>query len=182
MKKSGVEEAVGSLILALGEDLERSGLRDTPKRVASFLAEFSVNNSRVDMTYPKKFIKLFDEPTLLEKTQIITVRAIPFCSLCEHHLMPFFGTADISYIPSEGKILGISKFSRIVNYFSKKLQNQERLTEQIANFLFENIPMLWLKVEIAAEHMCMAYRGTMALGSKTKTEVAKGEKPLSLNL
>ena len=179
-KKIEIEKAVGSLILSMGENLERSGICDTPKRVASFLSEFSVNNLKTDSVYPKKFIKLFDEPELAGRLQVVTVSDIPFYSLCEHHLMPFFGTANISYVPSEGKILGLSKFSRIVNYFSKRLQTQERLTEQIADFLFENIPSMWLKVEVMAEHMCMMFRGAKALGSKTKTEVTRGKKPSCL--
>ena len=169
-----LNDAVGSLLLALGEDLGRSGLCDTPNRVARFLSQFAVVDSKAESTSLKGLVKLFDEPALFGTNQVVDVDYIPFFSLCEHHLLPFFGTVSISYVPSEGKVLGLSKFSRIVDHFSKKLQTQERFTESLASFLFENIPSLWLKVEVEAEHMCMLARGVKALGSKTRTQVCKG--------
>ena len=112
---------------------------------------------------------------MVGRSQIVEVSNVPFFTFCEHHLLPFFGTVDILYIPSEGKILGLSKFCRIVDYFSRKFQNQERLTEQIASFVFENVPSLGVKVVARAQHMCMVARGIKALGSETRTEVVKGQ-------
>ncbi len=172
--QSDLISAVGSVLSALGEDLGRSGLCGTPNRVARFISQFAVVDSKAENTSLKRLVKLFDEPSLDGSDQVVSVECIPFFSLCEHHLLPFFGTVSISYVPSEGRILGLSKFSRIVDHFSKKLQTQERFTESLASFLFENIPSLWLKVEVEAEHMCMLARGVKALGSKTRTRVCKG--------
>ena len=167
--------AVKLFLESVGESLDRDGIKDTPERVVKYFSTFTPQNQESDTEEPKKFIKLFVEPTLLGKKQAVEVSSIPFFTFCEHHLLPFFGTVDILYIPSKGKILGLSKFCRIVDYFSRKFQNQERLTEQIASFVFENVPSLGVKVIAKAQHMCMVARGIKAIGIETKTEVIKGE-------
>lgn len=170
-----MERAVGLFLESVGENLKREGIDGTPKRVVKYFSTFTPQNPLIDAEYPKKFVKLFLEASLVGKEQLVEVSSIPFFTFCEHHLLPFFGTVDISYIPSEGKILGLSKFGRIVEYFSKKFQNQERITDQIANFVFSNIPSKGVRVVARAQHMCMIARGIKALGSETKTEVVKGE-------
>ncbi len=175
VKEIEIRRAVELLLNALGEDSSREGIKDTPARVAKFLSEFSSQNERINIETEKKLVKIFYEPKTFNSNQMVTVKDIPFCSLCEHHLLPFFGTVDISYIPKIGKILGLSKFSRVVNYFSKKLQTQERLTEQIAEFLFSNVSSTWLKVTVRAVHICVVARGARSVGSSTETEVTKGK-------
>lgn len=173
-KEEKISALVRELLKVLGEDVIREGLENTPRRVAKFFSGFSPQSKIESVELLENYVKLFYEPSLLNSNQVVTVESIPFCSLCEHHLLPFFGTVDVSYIPKDGKILGLSKFSRIIEYFSKKLQMQERLTEQIADFLFGNVPSKWLKVTINATHICVIARGIKSVGSETKTEVVKG--------
>ena len=104
----------------------------------------------------------------------MVVRDIPLYSVCEHHLLPFIGKAHIAYIPQGGKIIGLSKFSRIVDCFARRPQVQERLTAQVADFLFENLQPLGVAVLIEAEHLCMTMRGARAAGSKTQTSALRG--------
>ena len=173
MNERKLEQSVKLFLESLGEDVCREGLRDTPSRFVSFFSSFTPRFCGSDDVLAKRVVKLFDEPSLVGKDQVVSVDGIPFFSLCEHHLMPFYGTVSVAYVPSEGKILGLSKFARIVDYFGKKLQTQERFTEQVATFLFKNIPCKWLKVIVVAQHMCMIARGAKALGSSTKTESIK---------
>lgn len=166
--KEKVKKAVFDILEAVGEDPTREGLIETPLRVANMFSEifsgYDQNN--------KDCIKLFDEPG--SSAQIITVKDIQFHSMCEHHLMPFFGKIDIAYIPKNDKILGLSKFSRIVNSFSKKLQVQERLTSEIAEFLYDNVQPEGVLVVAKASHLCTTMRGVKSLNSKTKTMCALG--------
>ena len=166
--KKKIEKAILDILNAIGENPNRQGLLETPKRVANMFSEifsgYSQNN--------ENFIKLFDEPGSSE--QIITIKDIPFHSMCEHHLMPFFGKVDLAYIPRNDQILGISKFSRIVDSFSKKLQVQEKLTSQIAEFLYNNVSPEGILVTIEAVHLCTTMRGIKSLNSKTKTMCALG--------
>ena len=166
--KEKVKKAVLDILEAVGEDPTRDGLIETPSRVANMFSEIF---SGYDQN-SEDFIKLFDEPG--SSGQIITVKDIQFHSICEHHLMPFFGKIDIAYIPKNDKILGLSKFSRIVNSFSKKLQVQERLTSEIAEFLYDNIQPEGILVVAKASHLCTTMRGVKALNSKTKTMCALG--------
>ena len=162
-----IEKAVYEILEAVGEDPERAGLKETPKRVARMYAEmFSGLNED-----PKQHLKLFDEKSADE---MVIVRDIPFASMCEHHLLPFVGKAHIAYIPSDNKIIGLSKFARIVDNFAKKPQVQERLTHDIADFLEENLNPKGVAVIIEAEHMCMSIRGAKASGSKTQTSALRG--------
>ena len=105
---------------------------------------------------------------------MVIVKDIPFYSMCEHHLLPFFGMAHIGYIPSDNKIIGLSKLARIVNNFAKKPQVQERLTSDIADFLNDNLQPKGVAVIMEAEHMCMTMRGVKSAGSKTQTSALRG--------
>lgn len=163
-----IEKAVTSLLEAVGEDPNREGLKETPQRVARMLEEiFSGIGSN-----PKEYLKIFDEAG--ENNELVLVRDIPLYSVCEHHLLPFIGKANIAYIPRDGKIIGLSKFTRIVDCFARKPQVQERLTSQIADFLYEELNPLGVAVFIEAEHLCMTMRGARAAGSVTQTSALRG--------
>ena len=162
-----VEQAVYQLLEALGENPEREGLLDTPKRVAKMYAEmFSGLNEDPKDQFTAVFSEVHDE--------VVLVKDIPFYSMCEHHLLPFFGKAHIGYIPSDNKIIGLSKLARIVDNFAKKPQVQERLTSDIADFLNDNLQPKGVAVIMEAEHMCMTMRGARAAGSKTQTSALRG--------
>ena len=129
MDKQRIENAVREILLAIGEDPEREGLLETPARVARMYEEiFSGLDSN-----PEQHLKIFDEPQ--EHNELVLVRDIPLYSVCEHHLLPFVGKAHIAYIPDKGKIIGLSKFARIVDCFARRPQVQARMTAQIADFL-----------------------------------------------
>lgn len=163
-----IEQADISLLEAVGEDPHREGLLETPQRVARMLEEiFSGIGSD-----PKEFLKIFNEAG--ENNELVLVRDIPLYSICEHHLLPFIGKAHIAYIPRDGNIIGLSKFSRIVDCFARKPQVQERLTSQIADFLYKELHPLGVAVFIEAEHLCMTMRGARAAGSKTQTSALRG--------
>lgn len=165
--KEIIMNAVRDILKAVGEDVEREGLLETPKRVANMYEElFSGLNDD-----PKQHLKLFDEKS---NDEMVIVRDIPFSSMCEHHLLPFVGKAHIAYIPSNNKIIGLSKFARIVDNFAKRPQVQERLTSDIADFLEENLNPKGVAVIIEAEHMCMSIRGAKASGSQTQTSALRG--------
>lgn len=167
MDKQRIENAVRELLLAVGEDPERDGLLETPKRVANMYEEiFSGLNAD-----PAEHLKLFHESS---NDEMVIVRDIPLYSMCEHHLLPFVGKAHIGYIPSDNKIIGLSKFARIVDCFAKRPQVQERLTSQIADFLEEHLKPQGVAVVIEAEHMCMTMRGARAAGSSTQTSALRG--------
>ncbi len=161
--KDKIQHLTYELLKALGENPEREGLKETPKRVANMYAEIcsGLENS------PENLIKFFDETS--HTSDLIEVNNIPVNSICEHHLLPFVGTASIKYIPRNGVILGLSKFARVVDYFSKKPQVQERLTYEIAEFLFSKLNAQGVKVTLECTHTCMTIRGAKANGSTTKT-------------
>ena len=157
MNKEKVEEAVYDLLKALGEDPDRKGLIDTPKRVANMYEELL---EAPDFNYTK-----FEEA---EYKDIVLLKDIEFTSMCEHHLLPFYGKVHIAYIPN-GKIIGISKLARIVEKYAKRLQVQERMTEQIVKDIQENIETDDVAVYIEAKHMCMTARGVKKINAKTVT-------------
>lgn len=167
MDKQRIENAVREILLAIGEDPDREGLAETPKRVANMYAEI-FSGLEDD---PKRHLKIFNES---KNDEMVIVRDIPMYSMCEHHLLPFVGKAHIAYIPENGKVIGLSKLARIVDSFSKKPQLQERLTSQIADFLEENLRPKGVAVVIEAEHLCMTMRGARAAGSKTQTSALRG--------
>lgn len=166
MDKERIENAVREILLAVGEDPDRPGLVETPTRVARMYEE--VFSGLEDD--PTKHLKLFDE----KSDEMVVVRDIPLYSMCEHHLLPFIGKAHIAYIPSDGKVLGLSKLARIVDSFAKRPQLQERLTSQIADFLNDSIHPLGVAVVIEAEHLCMTMRGARASGAQTRTSALRG--------
>ena len=167
MDKERIQNAVREILIAVGEDPDREGLLDTPKRVANMYEEIFAGLTED----PKQHIKLFNEQS---NDEMVIVKDIPFYSMCEHHLLPFFGKAHIGYIPSDNKIIGLSKLARIVDNFAKKPQVQERLTSDIADFLNDNLQPKGVAVIMEAEHMCMTMRGARAAGSKTQTSALRG--------
>ena len=167
MDKERIQNAVREILIAVGENPDREGLLETPKRVANMYEEIFAGLTED----PKQHIKLFNEQS---NDEMVIVKDIPFYSMCEHHLLPFFGKAHIGYIPSDNKIIGLSKLARIVDNFAKKPQVQERLTSDIADFLNVNLHPKGVAVIIEAEHMCMTMRGARAAGSKTQTSALRG--------
>ena len=162
-----IEEAVRLLLEGIGENPDREGLAETPKRIARMYEEI-FSGLEDD---PTRHLKLFNESG---NEEMVVVRDIPLYSMCEHHLIPFMGKAHIAYIPSAGKVIGLSKLARIVESFAKKPQLQERLTAQIADFLDENLSPQGVAVVIEAEHLCMTMRGARASGAKTRTSALRG--------
>lgn len=167
MDKERIQNAVREILIAVGENPDREGLLETPKRVANMYEEIFAGLTE----NPKQHIKLFNEQS---NDEMVIVKDIPFYSMCEHHLLPFFGKAHIGYIPSDNKIIGLSKLARIVDNFAKKPQVQERLTSDIADFLNDNLQPKGVAVIMEAEHMCMTMRGARAAGSKTQTSALRG--------
>ena len=157
MNKEKVEEAVYNLLKALGENPDRDGLIDTPKRVANMYEELL---EAPEFNYTK-----FEET---EYKDIVLLKDIEFNSMCEHHLLPFYGKVHIAYIPN-GKIIGISKLARIVEKYARRLQVQERMTEQIVKDIQENLETNDVAVYIEAKHMCMVARGVKKVNAKTVT-------------
>ena len=152
------------------EDAEREGLLETPKRVAKMYEELFAG---YEMDYHKILSKQF---TVDGKPSTIEVKGINFYSMCEHHIMPFFGTVSITYIPKEGgKVVGLSKLARLVECFARRLQIQERLGKQICDALVECLDPKGVRVEITAEHTCMTARGINKPGSQTTTITTYGE-------
>ncbi|MBI2182108.1 MAG: GTP cyclohydrolase I FolE [Deltaproteobacteria bacterium] len=162
-----MEEQVRHILKALGEDPDREGLRKTPQRVAEALA-FLTQGYQLD---PEKVINdaLFTE----DYEEMIVQKDIDFFSLCEHHLLPFFGKAHVAYIPHH-KLVGISKLARLVDVYARRLQVQERLTNQIANIIMEKLDPLGVAVVIEAEHLCMRMRGVEKQNSLIITSTLLG--------
>lgn len=158
---------VRALLEYIGEDPEREGLRETPQRVARMLAELT-SGYRVD---PEKLIN--DALFTSNYDGVVLVRAMEFYSLCEHHLLPFFGTVHVAYVPN-GRIIGLSKIPRIVDMFARRLQVQEHLTEQIADFLEQVLQPKGVAVAIDAAHMCAIMRGVRKEQARMVTQVVRG--------
>ena len=156
------QRAAADLLLALGADLSDEGLRETPRRMAAAYAELLTPQPFHPTTFPNDG---YDE--------LVLVRSIPFHSLCMHHLLPFHGVAHIGYLPGE-RILGLSKFARVVELFARDLQVQERLTKQIADWLQEQLAPKGVGVLLEAEHLCMSLRGVQKFGAKTATSALHG--------
>ena len=163
-----VERAVRDILAAIGEDPERDGLLDTPARVARMYAEIS-GGLQED---PKEHLrKVFD----VDHDEMIMVRDIPIYSMCEHHLLPFYGTAHVAYIPKPGgKITGLSKIARMVDGYARRPQVQERLTRQMADAVRDVLDPEGVLAVVEAEHMCMSMRGVRKPGSSTVTSAVHG--------
>jgi GTP cyclohydrolase I len=157
------EQAVADLLVALGHDPRSEHLQDTPRRVARAYEEMLVPRPFNVTTFPND--EGYDE--------LIVARDIRFHSLCEHHLLPFFGVAHVGYLPGD-RIVGLSKLARVVEYFGHRLQVQERLTKQIGDWLTEQLSPRGVGVVIEAEHLCMSMRGVRAPGSRTVTSSLHG--------
>jgi len=167
MNREKIEKAVKQILEGIGENVNRKGLKETPRRVAKMLEEI-LSGYKQD---PKKILgKVFYE----EFNELVLVKDIPFYSLCEHHILPFFGKAHIAYIPDGKKVVGISKFARLVDVFTKRLQLQERMTNQIADTIMETLTPQGAMVVIEAEHLCMIMRGVKKPGSKIVTSAMRG--------
>jgi GTP cyclohydrolase IA len=161
--RARLQRAARELLSALGSDVEAEGLEDTPRRVADAYAELLTPRSFRATTFPND--DGYDE--------LILARAIPFHSLCMHHLLPFHGVAHVGYLPRE-RIIGLSKLGRVVELFSRDLQIQERLTTQIADWLQRELEPKGVGVVLEAEHLCMSLRGVQTLGAKTLTSALRG--------
>ena len=160
--------AVRELLIAIGEDPEREGLKDTPARVARAYAELT---SGLHMEPEDVLTTTFD----IGHDEMVLVRDIELWSMCEHHLVPFTGVAHVGYIPAEsGKITGLSKLARLVDVFAKRPQVQERLTTQVADALMELLEARGVIVVIEAEHLCMTMRGVKKAGARTITSAVRG--------
>ncbi|MEP3628836.1 MAG: GTP cyclohydrolase I FolE [Hyphomicrobiales bacterium] len=161
--RAKVEEAVRTLLAWTGEEVDREGLLDTPKRVAKAYGEFFKGYDED----PAEVLKTtFDD--VGGYSDIVLVRDIPFYSHCEHHMVPFIGTAHVAYYPSSG-VVGLSKLARVVDIFARRLQTQENLTTQIASTIDENLKPRGVAVLMEAEHMCMSLRGVQKAGVSTVT-------------
>jgi GTP cyclohydrolase I len=163
-----IERAVLEILLAIGEDPDREGIRDTPERVArAFAEQFSGMGVRPTDVLTTVFDADHDE--------MVVVRDIEMFSTCEHHLTPFFGLAHIGYIPNEkGQITGLSKLARLVDVYARRPQVQERMTSQIANSLMAVLEPRGVIVVVEAEHLCMSMRGVRKPGAKTVTSAVRG--------
>jgi GTP cyclohydrolase I len=157
------EVAAADLLRALGADVESDHLRDTPRRVAKAYAELLTPTPFEPTTFPNE--GAYDE--------LVLVRDIPFRSLCAHHLLPFFGTVHVAYLPGE-RIIGLSKLGRVVDLFARDLQIQERLTSQVADWLEEHLEPRGVGVVAEAEHLCMSLRGVQKPGALTVTSALRG--------
>lgn len=161
-----IERAVREILIAVGEDPDREGLVETPARVARMYAEM-FSGLKVD---PREHTrKFFTE----QYDEVVLVRDISFCSMCEHHLLPFIGHAHVAYIPN-GKVIGLSKIARVVEVISRRPQVQERMTEDVANLLVEELDAKGVAVVIEASHSCMTIRGVKKPGSSMVTSAMKG--------
>ena len=163
-----IQKAVASIIAAIGENPAREGLVDTPKRVAEMYAELFAG-MHMD---PTAELKVGYE---LGHREMVILKDIPFYSMCEHHLLPFFGTVHVGYIPDiSGRVVGISKFARVVDIFARRPQIQERMTTQIADAIMEGLQPQGVGVVVQAEHLCMVMRGVKKPGTNIITSAIRG--------
>lgn len=164
-----IEAAIREILIAVGEDPQRDGLRETPRRVAkAFTETFAGLHQRPDDVLGVTFDIAHEE--------LVLVKDIPFYSTCEHHLIPFHGHAHVGYIPSpDGRVTGLSKLARLVDIYARRPQVQERLTTDIAEALVEHLRPAGVVVVIECEHLCMSMRGIRKPGAKTVTSAVRGQ-------
>ena len=160
---AAAERAAAAFLAALGVRLDGEGLSQTPARMAKAYAEL----------FDPKPLRLTTFPNVEGYDELVIAREIPFRTVCEHHLLPFSGVAQVGYLPGE-RILGLSKLARLVEYFAARPQTQERLTKQVADYLYESVRARGAGVVMQAEHTCMTLRGVRAVGSKTVTSALLG--------
>ncbi|HHT79215.1 MAG TPA: GTP cyclohydrolase I FolE [Actinobacteria bacterium] len=168
MDKKLIEEGVKNILKGIGEDLEREGLKDTPRRVAEMYEEIF---SGIDQEPSSVLKTMFDE----NHDEIIIIKDIPFYSVCEHHLIPFIGKAHVAYIPNtSGKIAGLSKITRMFDIVAKRPQVQERLTTVVADTLMKKLEARAVMVIVEAEHLCISMRGVKKPKTLTVTSAVRG--------
>ena len=167
INQAKIEKAIKEILKAIGENPDREGLRDTPARVARMYTEIFSGIGKD----PAKEVQLFRAE---DHEEMIMVKDIPLYSMCEHHMLPFLGRAHIVYIPTRGKVTGLSKLVRVVDGFAKRLQVQENLTTQIADTLMKKLAPRGVLVVIEAEHLCLSMRGVRKPGSTTITSAVRG--------
>ena len=166
-KKKKIEEAVKVILRAIGEDLSRDGLKDTPRRIADMYDEIFAGIGRD----PLRELKTY---TAKNEDEMIIIKDIPFYSVCEHHLLPFFGKAHVVYIPKNNRITGFSSMVRVIDVMAKRPLVQERLTHEIADFFMKHLKPMGVLVVIEAEHLCMSMRGVKKAGVLTVTSAVRG--------
>jgi len=166
MDKEKIQEGVRLILEGIGEDIHREGLVETPDRIARMYEELAAGYSDSAEEHLKKRFHVDNNDMVMEKD-------IRFYSFCEHHMLPFYGTAAIAYIP-DGEVVGLSKIARTVEVYAKRFQLQERLTAQVADVFMKELKPRGVMVLIEAEHMCMTMRGIKKPGTKTVTVVTRG--------
>ena len=172
--QAAIEEAVTTILKGIGEDPEREGLQRTPERIAKMYGELTAG-------YHVDPVKLINEALFeVEYNEMVLVKDVDFYSLCEHHLLPFFGRAHVAYIP-KGKVIGLSKIPRIVDMFARRLQVQERMTSQIANFIEDVLEPYGVAVVVEGTHMCSAMRGVKKANATMVTSALTGTFKSSLD-
>jgi GTP cyclohydrolase I len=167
LDKERIERAIREILLAIGENPDREGLKDTPKRVAKMYEEV-FSGLAVDA---KELVTIFETEG---HEEMVILRDIPFYSMCEHHLLPFYGKAHIAYIPTKERLSGLSKLARVVEAISRRPQLQERITTQVADTLMKVLKPFGVLVIVEAEHLCMTMRGVKKAGSKMTTSAVRG--------
>ncbi len=168
MNKAKIAEAVRMILEAIGENPEREGLRDTPRRVADMYEEILAGVGQDASQVLEVYF------TTEDHEEVVMVKDIPFYSICEHHLTPFFGKAHVAYIPRKGRLTGISKLARVIDLLAKRPQLQERITSQAAEMIMERLNPHGVMVVVEAEHLCMSMRGVKKPGSFTVTSAVRG--------
>ena len=166
MDKAKIQEGVKLILEGIGEDIHREGLVETPDRIARMYEELAAGYTEDAGVHLKKRFHVDNNDMVMEKD-------IPFYSFCEHHMLPFYGTVAVAYIP-DGEVVGLSKIARTLEVFAKRFQLQERLTAQIADVFMKELKPHGVMVLIEAEHMCMTMRGIKKPGTKTVTVVTRG--------
>ena len=166
MDKAKIQEGVKLILEGIGEDIHREGLLETPDRIARMYEELAAGYTDDAAVHLKKRFHVDNNDMVMEKD-------LPFYSFCEHHMLPFYGTAAVAYIP-DGEVVGLSNIARTLEVFAKRFQLQERLTAQIADVFMKELKPHGVMVLIQAEHMCMTMRGIKKPGTKTVTVVTRG--------
>jgi GTP cyclohydrolase I len=169
MDESKIKQGVRLILEGIGEDLDREGLRDTPKRVAEMYREILGGSD------PQPQLESGFSEEVAE--DIVILKDIPFYSMCEHHMLPFFGRVHLAYIPKSNKVSGFSSLTRLIDIFSKRLQIQERFTQQIANSIMEFLDPLGVLVVVEAQQLCVSMRGSKKDSVRTITQAVRGEIP-----
>ncbi|MDD5245754.1 MAG: GTP cyclohydrolase I FolE [Candidatus Omnitrophica bacterium] len=167
MDRKKIEKAVRDILEAIGEDPKRKDLLDTPSRVAQMYEEIFCG---IHQDPEQEMEVILDQ----KHHEIILLKGIPLYSVCEHHLLPFIGKANIAYIPKKGRVTGLSKLARVVDILSRRPQVQERLTTQIADIIMAKLKPLGVMVVLEAEHLCMSMRGVRKPGTQTVTSAVRG--------